>query len=160
MNQKLFQNAHTPVALLPAPPPAPPPPPPPPHDGEATPEDAAAAFKGPWCCNQNAMHGRLPRRWAGAGKNRCPLPCTVSTRPRAALETPTWLESAAARLCDANSRRRHLVLQCRRLVVYWGKNVSGSDYCPNSAYDYHVARFSSMDSGCPAKMQRRHVCGI
>jgi hypothetical protein len=115
VNQKLFQNAHTPVALLPAPPPAPPPPPPPPHDGEATPEDAAAAFKGPWCCNQNAMHGRLPRGWAGAEKNRCPLPCTVSTRPRAALETPTWLESAAARLCDANSRRRrHLVLQCPR----------------------------------------------
>jgi hypothetical protein len=77
------------------------------------------------------MHGRLPRGWAGAEKNRCPLPCTVSTRPRAAMETPTWLESAAARLCDANSRRRHLVLQCRRLVVYWGQHVSESDYCPN-----------------------------
>jgi len=98
------------------------------RDGEATPEDAAAAFKGPWCCNQNAMHERLPRGWAGAEKNRCPLPCTVSTRPRAALETPTWLESAAARLCDANSRRRHLVLHKTNMNVPTTGSVSVTIY--------------------------------
>ena len=116
---KLQSNRATGACLL-----APRPPPPRANDEEATPEGADAAFYSKLSCDQNAMHGRLPRGWAGA-RRRVPV-TRLEESPSRHLPLQLNLQRAGHPAASAN--RSHLAASarspCKRFWIEAVKEVS------------------------------------
>ena len=105
------------------------PPPPRANDEEATPEGADAAFYSKLSCDQNAMHGRLPRGWAGA-RRRVPV-TRLEESPSRHLPLQLNLQRAGHPAASAN--RSHLAASarspCKRFWIEAVKEVSLKSVC-------------------------------